>query len=86
MTQLYEWNPTCWRYLDTVVVLRYDAHCYVSDPLPAGSTENQLMFSYRVTTNMAGGQVEFSLPDLVVSQKDNYKTGDITDEKVADGA
>ena len=32
------------------------------DPLPAGSTENQLMFSYRVTTNMAGGQVEFSLP------------------------
>ena len=31
-------------------------------PLPAGSTENQLMFSYRVTTNMAGGQVEFSLP------------------------
>ena len=32
------------------------------DPLPAGATENQLMFSYRVTTNMAGGQVEFSLP------------------------
>ena len=32
------------------------------NPLPAGSTENQLMFSYRVTTNMAGGQVEFSLP------------------------
>ena len=32
------------------------------DPLPANSTENQLMFSYRVTTNMAGGQVKFSLP------------------------
>ena len=31
-------------------------------PLSAGTTENQLMFSYRVTTNMAGGQVEFSLP------------------------
>ena len=31
-------------------------------PLPAGATENQLMFSYSVTTNMAGGQVEFSLP------------------------
>ena len=31
-------------------------------PLPAGSTENQLMMSYRVTQNMAGGAVEFSLP------------------------
>ena len=32
------------------------------DPLPAGSTENQLMFSYHVGTNMAGGQVKFDLP------------------------
>ena len=32
------------------------------DPLPAGSTENQLMFSYHVGTNMAGGQVKFNLP------------------------
>ena len=32
------------------------------NPLPAGSTENQLMFSYHVDTNMAGGQVEFNLP------------------------
>ena len=32
------------------------------NPLPAGSTENQLMFSYHVDTNMAGGQVKFDLP------------------------
>ena len=31
-------------------------------PLPAGSRENQLMFSYYVTSNMAGGQVVFELP------------------------
>ena len=31
-------------------------------PMPAGSSENQLMFSYRVTTNMAGGEVQFTLP------------------------
>ena len=33
-----------------------------NDPLPAGSTENTLMFSYRAEVNMAGGEVEFSLP------------------------
>ena len=31
-------------------------------PLPAGSRENQLMFSYYVDVNMAGGQVEIRLP------------------------
>ena len=31
-------------------------------PLPAGSRENQLMFSYFVDVNMAGGQVEIRLP------------------------
>ena len=31
-------------------------------PLPAGSTENQLRFLYRVNTNMAGGQVRIQLP------------------------
>ena len=39
-------------------------------PLPAGSTENQLMFSYRVETNMASGEVEFSLPDGWTITKD----------------
>ena len=39
-----------------------DAEGNLPAPLPAGSTENQLMFSYRAETNMAGGQVEFSLP------------------------
>ena len=38
--------------------VRYDT----SAPLPAGSTENQLKFSYRVGTNMFGGQVKIELP------------------------
>ena len=32
------------------------------NPLPAGSRENQLMFSYRVGVNMAGGQFKIQLP------------------------
>ena len=31
-------------------------------PMPAGSSENQLMLNYRVETNMAGGEVQFTLP------------------------
>ena len=31
-------------------------------PLPAGSRENQLMFSYYTIVNMAGGEVVFELP------------------------
>ena len=47
-------------------------------PLAAGTTENQLMFSYRVTTNMAGGEVKFSLPAGWSIIK---ALADITDEK-----
>ena len=55
-------------------------------PLPAGSTENQLMFSYRVDTNMAGGEVEFSLRSgawKIITKLTDIKDAD---EKVADGA
>ena len=34
----------------------------VGAPLPAGSTENQLKFSYRVRSNMSGGQVKIEFP------------------------
>ncbi len=39
-----------------------DGEPLLGAPLPAGSRENQLRFSYFVDVNMAGGQVEIRLP------------------------
>ena len=51
-------------YRDGNTLYEYDGPTsrLVPVPLPAGSRENQLMFSYYVTQNMAGGQVVIELP------------------------
>ena len=52
----------------------------VGAPLPAGSTENQLKFSYRVDKNMSGGQVKIEFPG------DGWAiTKALTEDDAADG-
>ena len=92
--QLYEWNtnavtPTLDRNAttDTANIATFN------DPLPAGSTENTLMFSYRAEVNMAGGEVEFSLPTgwaitkslTVIADPDTDAAGIIDDPYVRYG-
>ena len=46
------------------------------------------MFSYRVTTNMAGGQVEFSLPagwTIISALADIAEADELVDDEVAVG-
>ena len=42
---------------DQLYTINDDGEDATLAPLPAGSTENQLRFSYRVGSNMSGGQV-----------------------------
>ena len=58
-------------------------------PLPAGSRENQLMFSYFVDVNMAGGTVEIRLPSgwMIHKSAENIKGKDDTGDadSITDG-
>ena len=51
-----------WRGNDGLYYVDDDGADTTPAPLPAGSTENQLQFSYRVGSNMSGGQVKIEFP------------------------
>ena len=55
---------------DRLYTINADGGDVTPAPLPAGSTENQLKFSYRVGSNMSGGQVKIEFPsDWAINQK-----------------
>ena len=59
---VFRGSHTLYEYLNNQGGLLANDIGFLDPPLPAGSRENQLMFSYFVDVNMAGGQVEIRLP------------------------